>query len=40
MTVKEAMRRVTDEEAAKLINEDELRSAAVEAVEQTRYCVH
>lgn len=35
MTVKEAMRRVTDEEAAKLINEDELRSAAVEAVEQT-----
>jgi ATP-dependent HslUV protease ATP-binding subunit HslU len=35
MTVKEAMRRVTDEEAAKLINEDELRSTAVEAVEQT-----
>lgn len=35
MTVKEAMRRVTDEEAAKLINEDELRSAAIEAVEQT-----
>jgi ATP-dependent HslUV protease ATP-binding subunit HslU len=35
MTVKEAMRRVSDEEAAKLINEDELRSAAIEAVEQT-----
>ena len=35
MTVKDAMRRVTDEEAAKLINEDELRSAASEAVEQT-----
>ncbi|MBT4380218.1 MAG: ATP-dependent protease ATPase subunit HslU [Gammaproteobacteria bacterium] len=35
MTVKDAMRRVTDEEAAKLINEDELRSSAVEAVEQT-----
>jgi ATP-dependent HslUV protease ATP-binding subunit HslU len=35
MTVKEAMRRVTDEEAAKLVNEDELRSAAIEAVEQT-----
>ncbi len=35
MTVKEAMHRVTDEEAAKLINEDELRSTAIEAVEQT-----
>lgn len=35
MTVKDALRRVTDEEAAKLINEDELRSTAVEAVEQT-----
>tara|TARA_B100000809_G_scaffold109720_1_gene108247 strand:+ start:3046 stop:4371 length:1326 start_codon:yes stop_codon:yes gene_type:complete len=35
MTVKDAMRRATDEEAAKLINEDELRSTAVEAVEQT-----
>ena len=35
MTVKDAMRRVTDEEAAKLINEDELRSTAIEAVEQT-----
>jgi ATP-dependent HslUV protease ATP-binding subunit HslU len=35
MNVKDAMRRVTDEEAAKLINEDELRSTAVEAVEQT-----
>jgi ATP-dependent HslUV protease ATP-binding subunit HslU len=35
MTVKDAIRRVTDEEAAKLINEDELRSAAIEAVEQT-----
>ena len=35
MTVRDALRRVTDEEAAKLINEDELRSTAVEAVEQT-----
>ena len=35
MNVKDAMRRVTDEEAAKLVNEDELRSAAIEAVEQT-----
>ena len=35
MTVKDALRRVTDEEAAKLINEDELRSTAIEAVEQT-----
>lgn len=35
MTVKDAMRRVTDEEAAKLINEEELRSAAIEAAEQT-----
>ena len=35
MTVKDAMRRVTDEEAAKLVNEDELRSAAIEAAEQT-----
>jgi ATP-dependent HslUV protease ATP-binding subunit HslU len=29
MTVKDALRRVTDEEAAKLINEDELRSTAI-----------
>ena len=35
MTVRDALRRVTDEEASKLINEDELRSTAVEAVEQT-----
>ena len=35
LKVSEALRRLTDEEAAKLINEDDLRSAAVEAVEQT-----
>lgn len=35
MKVSEALRRLTEEEAAKLINEDDLRSAAVEAVEQT-----
>lgn len=35
MKVKDALRRLVDEEAAKLVNEDELRSAAVEAVEQT-----
>lgn len=35
MKVKDALKRLTDEEAAKLINEDDLRSQAVEAVEQT-----
>ncbi len=35
LKVKDALKRLTDEEAAKLINEDELRSAAVDAVEQT-----
>jgi ATP-dependent HslUV protease ATP-binding subunit HslU len=35
LKVAEALRRLTDEEAAKLINEDDLRAAAVEAVEQT-----
>lgn len=35
MKVKDALRRLTDEEAGKLINEDDLRSQAVEAVEQT-----
>ena len=35
MKVKDALKRLADEEAAKLINEDELRSQAVEAVEQT-----
>lgn len=35
LKVKEAFKRLADEEAARLINEDELRSAAVEAVEQT-----
>ncbi|MBQ62644.1 MAG: HslU--HslV peptidase ATPase subunit [Gammaproteobacteria bacterium] len=33
--IKDALRRLTEEEAAKLINEDDLRSQAVEAVEQT-----
>ena len=35
LKVKDALKRLTDEEAAKLINEDDLRSQAVEAVEQT-----
>ena len=35
LNVKEALRRLTDEEASKLINEDELRSEAVQTVEQT-----
>tara|TARA_B100002003_G_scaffold252024_2_gene300456 strand:- start:5409 stop:6731 length:1323 start_codon:yes stop_codon:yes gene_type:complete len=35
MKIKDALRRITEEEAAKLINEDDLRSQAVEAVEQT-----
>jgi ATP-dependent HslUV protease ATP-binding subunit HslU len=35
LKVKEAFRLLTDEEAAKLINEDELKSQAIEAVEQT-----
>lgn len=35
LKVKEALKRLTDEEAAKLINEDDLRSQAVRAVEQT-----
>lgn len=35
LKVKDALKRLTDEEALKLINEDELKSAAVEAVEQT-----
>lgn len=35
MNVKEAFRALTEEEASKLVNEDELRSTAVEAVEQT-----
>ena len=35
LKVKEALRRLADEEAAKLINEDELRTAAIDAVEQT-----
>ena len=35
MKVKDAMKRLTGEEAAKLVNEDEIRSRAVEAVEQT-----
>ena len=35
MKVKDALKRLTDEEAGKLINEDDLRSQAVDAVEQT-----
>ena len=35
LKVKDALKRLTEEEAAKLINEDDLRSEAVEAVEQT-----
>ncbi len=35
MKVKEALKRLTDEEAAKLINEDDLRAEALDAVEQT-----
>jgi ATP-dependent HslUV protease ATP-binding subunit HslU len=35
LKVKEALKRLTDEEAAKLINEDDLRSQALDAVEQT-----
>lgn len=35
LKVKDAMKRLTEEEAARMINEDELRSTAVEAVEQT-----
>ena len=33
--VKDALRRVRDEEAAKMVNEDEIKAKAVEAVEQT-----
>lgn len=35
LTVKDAMRQLTDEEASMLINEDELKSKAIEATEQT-----
>ena len=35
LRVKDALKHLTDEEAAKLINEDDLKSAAVTAVEQT-----
>ena len=35
MTVKAAMRQIQDEEAAKLVNEEELKARAVDAVEQT-----
>lgn len=35
LTVKDALKKLTDEEAARLINEDELKSEAVEVVEQT-----
>ncbi|NOR51925.1 MAG: ATP-dependent protease ATPase subunit HslU, partial [Gammaproteobacteria bacterium] len=34
LKIKDAMKQLTDEEAAKLINEDDLKSMAVEAVEQ------
>ena len=35
MTVKSAMKQIQDEEAEKLVNEEELKAMAVEAVEQT-----
>lgn len=35
LKVKDALKQATEDEAAKLINEDELKSSAVEAVEQT-----
>lgn len=35
LSIREAYRRARDEEAAKLVNEDEIRSAAVVAVEET-----
>ena len=35
LKIKDALKRLTEEEAAKLINEDDLRSQAIEAVEQT-----
>ena len=35
LTIKEALKRVREEEAAKLINEDEIKSQALHAVEQT-----
>ncbi len=35
LTVKDALKQLTDEEAAHLVNEDELRTQAVDAVEQT-----
>jgi ATP-dependent HslUV protease ATP-binding subunit HslU len=35
LKVKEALKRLTDEEAARLVNEDEIRASAVDAVEQT-----
>jgi ATP-dependent HslUV protease ATP-binding subunit HslU len=35
LTVREALRRVREEEAAKLVNEEELKGKAVDAVEQT-----
>lgn len=35
LKVKDALKQLTDEEAAKLINEDDLKSQAVDAVEQT-----
>ncbi len=34
MNIKEALKRLTDEEAAKLVNEEELRSEAIQSVEQ------
>jgi len=35
LKVKDALKKLTDEEAARLVNEDELRSEAIQAVEQT-----
>ena len=35
LTIKEALKKVREEEAAKLINEDEIKTRAIESVEQT-----
>lgn len=35
INVKDALKRLTDEEAAKLVNEDDIRSQAIESVEET-----
>ena len=35
LTIKEALKRIIDEEASKLIDEDELKTEAIRRVEQT-----